>query len=53
VEGAAVFQTYENLMLPSFNFSNRRRKSVFEFGVLAIPDTSFPLLPLLSYQRIF
>jgi hypothetical protein len=53
VEGAAVFQTYENLMLPSFNFSNRRRKSVLEFGVLAIPDTSFPLLPLLSYQRIF
>jgi hypothetical protein len=53
VEGAAVFQTYENLMLPSFNFSNRRRKSVFEFGVLAIPDTEFPLLPLLSYQRIF
>ncbi|WP_020538174.1 hypothetical protein [Lewinella cohaerens] len=53
VEGAAVFQTYDNLMLPSFNFSNRRRKSVLEFGVLAIPDTDFPLLPLLSYQRIF
>ncbi|WP_367389336.1 hypothetical protein [Lewinella sp. LCG006] len=53
IEGAAVFQTYQNLMLPSFNFSNRRRKSVLEFGVLAIPDSSFPLLPLLSYQRIF
>lgn len=53
VEGAAVFQTYNNLMLPSFNFSNRRRKSVLEFGVLAIPSSDFPLLPLLSYQRIF
>jgi hypothetical protein len=53
VEGAAVFQTYDNLMLPSFNFSNRRRKSVLEFGVLAIPTSDFPLLPLLSYQRIF
>ncbi len=53
VEGAAVFQTYQNLVLPSFNFANRRNKSVLEFGVLAIPDTEFPLLPLLSYQRIF
>lgn len=53
VEAAAVFQTEDNLVLPTFNFSNHRRKSTFEFGLMAIPDTVIPLLPLLSYRRVF
>lgn len=53
VDAAAVFQAGDNLVLPSFNFSNKRRKSMLEFGMLAIPEGSFPLLPLLSYHRIF
>lgn len=53
VEAAAVFQTIDNLVLPTFNFSNHRRKSTFEFGIMAIPDTVIPLLPLLTYRRVF
>ncbi len=53
VEAAAVFQTIDNLVLPTFNFSNHRRKSTFEFGLMAIPDTVIPLLPLLTYRRVF
>lgn len=53
VEAAAVFQTLDNLVLPTFNFSNHRRKSTFEFGLMAIPDTVVPLLPLLTYRRVF
>ena len=53
VEAAAVFQTLNNLVLPTFNFSNHRRKGMFEFGIMAIPDTQIPVLPLISYHRVF
>lgn len=52
-EAAAVFQTFDNLVLPTFNFSNHRRKGMFEIGLLAVPDSQVPLIPLLSYHRIF
>ena len=52
-EAAAVFQTNSNLVLPTFNFSNQSGRGMFEFGIMAIPNTEIPVLPILSYNRIF
>ncbi|MEL7427477.1 MAG: hypothetical protein AAFN81_31090 [Bacteroidota bacterium] len=52
-EAAAVVQTGTSTVLPTFNFSNRSGRGVFEFGIMAIPDSQIPVLPLLSYHRLF
>ncbi len=54
-EAAAVLQAGSNIVLPTFNFSNLSAsgRGMFEFGIMALPDAQIPVLPILSYHRLF
>lgn len=54
VEGFIYFDRddYNDLALPTFQFSYFRRKGMFDFGVVAIPDPYIPVLPVISYTRL-
>lgn len=52
-EAMVVLDDFDNYVVPSFNVSTSRRRSMFEFGVVTIPDIEFPLFPQLSYHLMF
>ncbi len=52
-EAMAILNGFDNYIVPSFNFSTFNRRSMLEFGVAAIPESDFPLIPILSYSYLF
>lgn len=52
-EVVAVYDSFNNSVFPSFSFSNHRRRNTYEFGLLAMPTSDFPLLPLFTYYLSF
>jgi hypothetical protein len=52
-EVVTVYEAFDPTVLPSFSFSNHRRRNTYEFGLLAIPASDFPLLPLFTYYLSF
>jgi hypothetical protein len=52
-EIVTAYQPFDTTVLPSFSFSNHRRRNTYEFGLLAIPASDFPLLPLFTYYLSF
>ena len=52
-ETVAVFESFENIILPYFMFSHHRHRRTLEFGLVAIPSSVIPLLPLISYGYSF
>ena len=53
VDALTVFKDFDTIFLPSFNLSRQKGRSMFEVGLVALPDTGIPVIPLVSYNLVF
>lgn len=52
-ETMIVIEEFQTYILPSLTFSKYKRRSMYELGVVVLPESGFPLLPLLTYNYAF
>lgn len=47
------FRNSTTVIFPSFNFSRQKKRSMFELGLVSVPDSGIPIIPIVSYNFIF
>lgn len=53
IETMALFEEHNKQVLPSITVSKALKRGMFEFGLVSIPSSFVPLIPLFSYNIVF